>query len=668
MALTWLDSASEYDDFNSAGAATADLAGLVPLVASRARDLVARPPRVAFVPFDEPAGEGGAESGAGADAAPPRLPTAAGSERHSHFVQVSHRLAPELQPSFGEQAVFEVKRYGDLVGPAWLELDLPLLLPDGSAVTYCNGVGWAAVKLAEFMIGGRVVDAMSGRLMYELWARETDPGRREAEVAQLGAMFRPDPARVGGFDEYADVMRKTQAFSVRDGGGGTCRRLRIPLMFPWCRHHEQRIALAALRKTELYVRVTLAPLREIVSIVDTLTMPALPAADVSLLVPTSKLAVWLVTEYTWLTPAEREAVAATARSDLYLQTQHVVTHEFDAPTSVTALPRIDIARRVKNLLAQVLWDVQPRGNRFSRPMETCAYALGVTIRHVVPTVDAAWTLNGAPYPAHAESGVYHATMDSRGKCAGRTDARLGEAVCSRTFGLDAGAGAHTGSLNVSAVDSFVLTLRAGGMHVTVRPDYETMELTVRLDATLVQNAAFLSPGTNDTNSPYIDFQLGALSFPCLRLPTFDAGPFPKTGAMSTGLFGGDVRQHPLWQFRRPGTEVIEVYDITHRLGSSVESIGYRDDNWWTGKFRLYGLHPAFVVASASGVWPAQVVIHPTAGPPTYHSRQTRNAFVSYQLKAGRPQVSGGILTVWARSWNVLQYGGGLAVMGYDHFT
>ena len=171
-----------------------------------------------------------------------------GHKRHTPFA-VEH-ADDATWCTFGQTAVVEVPRRGDVLGDMYLELVLPDLGPRGA---WADAIGYAAFTRVRFVIDDVVVHDQE-RLWYGLSdALFLDAGRRAGVDAMIGRGATPSTA-------------------------GN-REVTVPLKFAWCAaaHADGRrqwLPLAALSRTaRVTVEVTLSPLAACLAAWDTTVDP-----------------------------------------------------------------------------------------------------------------------------------------------------------------------------------------------------------------------------------------------------------------------------------------------------------------------------------------------------------------------------------------------------------
>lgn len=162
-------------------------------------------------------------------------------KKHSNF-SIGHRVAPLLSPIgyLGQQCTFQIlpKQEADLLGNIFLSVSLPAL-PAG--YNYCELIGRALIKKAEFIINGKVIESLE-----DDWYILRDQLFLSAD--EKLTMYNNISA---GQAESNVVPATTQV------------NLMIPLDFFFCRHKRDQknpyLPLCALYNSLIIVRITFNP-------------------------------------------------------------------------------------------------------------------------------------------------------------------------------------------------------------------------------------------------------------------------------------------------------------------------------------------------------------------------------------------------------------------------
>ena len=173
--------------------------------------------------------------------------------RYTPFSIESCRMYFEGSPNFGQRITCLVPRFGDLLGPLFLDVALPPLqravngvCPSNPAtdltadVSYVNSIGHALIEEITIEIGEQEIDKQTGQFM-EIWTQLTTPaGQQDALNSMIG--------RVNTYT--APLLIGSQ-------------RVLIPLQFWFCKNPGNYLPLLALQYSPVRINVKLRSLQEL---------------------------------------------------------------------------------------------------------------------------------------------------------------------------------------------------------------------------------------------------------------------------------------------------------------------------------------------------------------------------------------------------------------------
>ena len=139
--------------------------------------------------------------------------------RHTNFATESQAMYFDGTPNFGQRITCLIPRRGDLLGPIYLDVTLPLITDtNGNPLSYTNSVGNALIQEITFEVGEQEIDKQTGEWM-EIWTQlTTSASQRDALNEMIGRIEpynRPD---------------------FKPGVNSQGLRLLIPLQFYFCKN------------------------------------------------------------------------------------------------------------------------------------------------------------------------------------------------------------------------------------------------------------------------------------------------------------------------------------------------------------------------------------------------------------------------------------------------
>lgn len=161
--------------------------------------------------------------------------------RYTNFAIESAVMYSDNQPDFGRKVSWLIPRSGDLLGPCFLEIDLPKLTlsTDNSLVSYVNVTGHALIQEITITIGEQEIDRQTGEWM-EIWSQ----------------LVTTDSQKFG----YWDMIGKVDGYSQPTITGPL--KLYVPLQFWFCKNPGLYLPLLALQYHPVRINITFRPLQQ----------------------------------------------------------------------------------------------------------------------------------------------------------------------------------------------------------------------------------------------------------------------------------------------------------------------------------------------------------------------------------------------------------------------
>ena len=162
--------------------------------------------------------------------------------RHTNFALESIRMYFQGKPDFGQQFQCTIPRFGDLLGPCFLIIDLPAIkLSNGQSVGYTNSIGNAIIDEMKIMIGETEIDKHDGIWEY-IWNNITLSADKKLGYQTMVGQFDGNPTFtiIGPY------------------------RLHIPLSFWFNKNPGQYLPLLALQYHQIQIIIKLRSLNDMV--------------------------------------------------------------------------------------------------------------------------------------------------------------------------------------------------------------------------------------------------------------------------------------------------------------------------------------------------------------------------------------------------------------------
>jgi hypothetical protein len=240
--------------------------------------------------------------------------------RHTNFAIESMRMYFDGVATFGKRITCTIPKRGDLLGPLFLEVTLPLITDEsGTYMSYVNSIGHALIQEVSIEIGEQEIDKQTGEWM-EMWSRVSVPS---SQVDALNAM-------IGRTDGYVEP----QNFGPI--------RLIIPLQLWFCRNPGLYLPLLALQYHPVRINIKLRSLQEL------FYTPALAADTCLQVAPAEAIDVVMWGDYVFLDKEERRRFVSVDHEYLIEQVQYTPT--YTVPAGQSQLPiRLDFNHPIKEL-------------------------------------------------------------------------------------------------------------------------------------------------------------------------------------------------------------------------------------------------------------------------------------------------------------------------------
>ena len=222
-------------------------------------------------------------------------------KQHTPFAIESVQQVNQGTVDFGKRFTVTVSRHGDLVGPMYLEVDLPDLT--GLGASYINHVGHALIKSCEVEIGGTKIDKIYGE-----WLQINN------ELTQTSERREGYNRMVGSYDTVP------HATTLNVTGG----KLYIPLNFWFTQSPSSAIPLIQLTHHDVKIHFQLRPLAELVR-----TPPLGSVPNVNL----TSADLWC--DYFYVSQQERARFTGSSSEYLIRQVQYTGSESIPAGTQST---------------------------------------------------------------------------------------------------------------------------------------------------------------------------------------------------------------------------------------------------------------------------------------------------------------------------------------------
>lgn len=232
--------------------------------------------------------------------------------RHTNFSIEAIEMYSDNTPDFGKKVSWLIPRSGDLLGPCFLELELPplYLSSDNSLVSYANSVGHALIQEISISIGEQEIDRQTGEWM-EIWSNLT-----VTESQKFG---------------YWDMIGKVDGYSQPTLYGPL--KLYVPLQLWFCKNPGLYLPLLAMQYHPVRINITFRPLQEM------FWTPLFSQGCTDVTVKQASItSATLWGDFVYLDVEERRRFVSTAHEYLIEQVQYTSPIALPATISQTPVP------------------------------------------------------------------------------------------------------------------------------------------------------------------------------------------------------------------------------------------------------------------------------------------------------------------------------------------
>jgi hypothetical protein len=250
--------------------------------------------------------------------------------RYTQFATESTHIYFDGTASFGKKIVCDIPKYGDLLGPLFLEVQLPAVnLSNGQPGKWTNSIGHALIKEVSIEIGQQEIDKQTGEWM-EIWSQHTVPaGKRDAFNKMIG--------RYDGYDISKNLVGQ--------------QNLIIPLHFWFCQGPESYLPICAIQHNPIRIVLTIRPLDElfqktIISEYDDCPPSPIQPADII------SLSLWA--EYVHLSVDERRHFVSGAHDYIVEQVQYTPLTSISPKASTVNIPM-----EFNHCIKEFFWYIRP---------------------------------------------------------------------------------------------------------------------------------------------------------------------------------------------------------------------------------------------------------------------------------------------------------------------
>jgi hypothetical protein len=247
--------------------------------------------------------------------------------RYTNFAIESCRMYFDGTPNFGQRITCLIPRQADLLGPLFVEVELPALTlaSTGAPVSYVNSIGNALIETITIEVGEQEIDKQTGEFM-ELWSQlSVPPGQKDA---------------------YDNMIGRTNIYVAPQNFGP--QRVVIPLQFWFCRNPGSYLPLLALQYHPIRINIKLRPLQDM-AYFGSASEACVPSA----LNPASIQSIIMWGDYIYLDTEERRKFVSTQMEYLIEQVQYTPRVAIPASTAQVSV-KMDFNHPIKELI----WTVQ----------------------------------------------------------------------------------------------------------------------------------------------------------------------------------------------------------------------------------------------------------------------------------------------------------------------
>lgn len=253
--------------------------------------------------------------------------------RYTNFSSESSIIQFDNQADFGRRLTTLIPRKGDLLGPMWLEIQLPAIYDSvtGNPVSYTNAIGHALIQEISLEIGEQEIDKQTGEWM-EIWSNHT--------VTQ---------DKLQGWN---NMIGKTTGASQGNAPSELVNMygplyLYVPLRFWFCKNPGLALPLIALQYHPVRINITLSPLQKLF----VLTSGKVPCDTT--VKAASITAMTMYGDFVHLDVEERRRFVANSHEYLIEQVQYTPSQSIDKTATTVQIPM-----EFNHPLKELFWVIQ----------------------------------------------------------------------------------------------------------------------------------------------------------------------------------------------------------------------------------------------------------------------------------------------------------------------
>ena len=254
--------------------------------------------------------------------------------RYTNYAIEQQIIPFDNQADFGRRITVQIPRKGDLLGPLWLEIQLPALKNSvtGAPLSYTNATAHALIQEISIEIGEQEIDKQTGEWM-EMWSNYT--------ITQ------------DKLQAWNNMIGKTDGNSAGNAPSNVVNLfgplfLYVPLRFWFCKNPGLYLPLLALQYHPIRVNITLRPLNQMF-IVDS---PTTDPCDISA-TAASITSMVMYGDYIHLDIDERRRFVANSHEYLIEQVQYTPSTPIDRTAAYVQIPM-----EFNHPLRELFWVVQ----------------------------------------------------------------------------------------------------------------------------------------------------------------------------------------------------------------------------------------------------------------------------------------------------------------------
>ena len=361
--------------------------------------------------------------------------------RYTNFSTESSIIQFDNQADFGRRITTLIPRKGDLLGPMWLEIQLPALTDSvtGKPVSYTNAIGHALIQEITLEIGEQEIDKQTGEWM-EIWSNHT--------VTQ------------DKLQAWNNMIGKTTGASQGNTSSDSVNMygplyLYVPLRFWFCKNPGLALPLIALQYHPVRINIILRPLQNLF----VLTTGKVPCDTT--VTSASITSMRMYGDFVHLDVEERRRFVANSHEYLIEQVQYTPSQSIDQTATTVQIP-MEFNHPIKELF----WVVQREASaNVNQPFNYTNLTVGelssqVGYQNLITTallrLDGydRFDIRNADYFRLVQPYQHHTVIPAN------------DFIYSYSFALRPEDSQPTGSMNASRIDTIVLQLE---MNTTVVP-------------------------------------------------------------------------------------------------------------------------------------------------------------------------------------------------------